>query len=81
MKIEMNKPRRAGYKEEATHRFPTSVYWGEGYFGDKMRYIVAAGDAQAWEFAKSECGVPTLPLACLQRRNAEGGWNFCEDEV
>lgn len=33
--------RAAETLEEATHRYPTSVHWGAGYFNDGMRYVVA----------------------------------------
>lgn len=37
---------------EATHRIPTNIHWGKGWFGDGFRYIVAQSDEAAVRFAK-----------------------------
>ena len=66
--------RYAEDKEEATHRYPTAVYWGEGYFGDQMRYIVAESDAAALGFViLLDVG---LEASNLQKRTPEGEWQF-----
>lgn len=41
---------------EATHRIPTNIHWGKGWFDDGFRYIVAHSNEAAVRFAeKRQC--------------------------
>ncbi|NSX94446.1 hypothetical protein [Agrobacterium tumefaciens] len=61
-------------KEEATHRFPTSVLWGDGYFGDSMRYLVADSDMAAYSAMRHK--LSSLDWHNLQKRGEDGRWSF-----
>lgn len=60
--------------KEATHRFPTSVYWGSGYFGDGMRYIIASSRDAALNSAPAQAAQTEMPH--LQERDHAGEWRF-----
>lgn len=67
--------RFANSVEEATHKFPTSIHWGEGYFKG-MRHIVADSSIAAYETMKhfrKDCDWENL-----WRREA-GKWVNCKD--
>lgn len=66
-------PRFADSIEEATHRYPTSIHWGRGYFNDGFKYLVADSDAAAFAFARDKS--KTLTLTNLQKQ-VEGHWTF-----
>lgn len=69
-------PRFAKTKEEATHRYPTSIRWGEGEF-DGMRHLVCDSDLAAYSVMRrhrSDCDWENL-----WRRDAEGQWVNCKD--
>jgi hypothetical protein len=62
--------------KDATHRYPTSVHWGDGYFGDGFRYLVAASDADALGTIPPAIGITAKHL---QRRNlARKRWDYCD---
>lgn len=68
-------PRYATNKDEATHKFPTSVYWGEGYF-DGMRHIVANNSIDAYNamrYRRPDCDWHNL------WRKEKGEWVNCKD--
>ena len=70
--------RIANNLSEATHRFPTSIHWGEGYIGndnDGMRYLVADNDADA--LAHPRAVSAETKLMHLQRK-VDGKWKFCD---
>ena len=61
---------------EATHRFPTSVLWGQGYLAnDGMRYLVADSDDDALSHPRAVSA--DTQLMHLQR-NVNGKWQFCK---
>lgn len=55
----------------ATHRFPTSVKWGDGYFGDGFKYLKTT-DADALEIYNQIYNDNGLSL---QKRN-NGQWEY-----
>lgn len=79
MKNDLNPVRPADTKQEATHRYPTSVYWGPGYHGDLMRYVVASSDYDALIYMRHMTGGHCQWIN-LQKRSPDGGWAFCARE-
>lgn len=65
----LNQTRFAKYIGEATHRYPTSIYWGDGWFNDGFKYIVAKNDWEALTFKN------TLAAGCghmhVQKRDGD----------
>lgn len=63
---------------EATHRFPTEVLWGEGYFGDLMRYLVAASDDDALQHPRAiAAGTEMTHMQCRDGNR----WRFCSKTI
>jgi hypothetical protein len=76
MKNDPNLVRPAETKDEATHRYPTSVRWGRGYFNDLMRYIVASSDYDALIYMRRVTG-GNCDWHNLQRRSQGTRWEMC----
>lgn len=73
---DLNRARYAVTKEEATHRYPTSVYWGNGYFGDHMRYIVAPTHYDALLHMRARTGGHCQWNNLQARQESDGAWTF-----
>lgn len=59
--------------DAATHRFPTSVHWGKGWFQDGYRYIIAPCDEAAIRFAD----VRGVTHNCVQARDrSNDNWSW-----
>jgi hypothetical protein len=69
-------PVYAKTEAEATHKFPTAVHWGDGYFGG-MRCIVAASDIAAYSVMRHR--ISSLDWENLWRRDKNGAWINCAD--
>lgn len=69
-------------KEEATHRYPTEVLWGIGYFGDGYKYICLPDrkDAETLflTWVRNEAGA-FIDDRHLQVREGEG-WRFYREQ-
>lgn len=68
--------RFANNTSEATHRYPTSIHWGAGYFQDGYKYLVAENDEAALNFVRYRA--PLLTIHNIQKKT-DNVWSWTEN--